>query len=180
MTEEELVKMLRTTSPSCLKGFNNAPAELPEPFDDNPTSVWRISCTCGGKKGRFLGYSLKDYNSKYDGPELFISPLTFECGACKKTTELLDTDRHGYHADVARRDGGLGSAKLRGKGAQQPFVCPGCRGDMFEVTVAFVFWSPDELVEFEDNWADLFNVFLCYCNCVVCGQTSMPTDFGKL
>jgi hypothetical protein len=180
MTEEQLVKKLQTTPPSCLKGFRNAPTELPEPFDDNPISVWQIRCTCGGKKGRFLGHSLKDYNPIHEGPELFISPLTFECGECNKTTELLDTDRHGYHADVARRDGGIGSAKLRGKGPQRAFSCPGCSGELFEVTVAFIFWYPDELVEFDGNWEDLFSVFLCYCKCAGCGQTSQATDFGKL
>ena len=140
MTAEELVNTLQTTTPSCLKGFRNATAKLPEPFDDNPTSVWQIGCSCGWKRGRFLGHSLKNYNPSYGGPELFISPLTFECHECKKTTELLDTDRHGYHADVARRDGGIGSAKLRGKGPQRAFSCPGCGGELFEVTVGFVFW----------------------------------------
>ena len=39
----------------------------------------------------------------------------------------------------------------------------------------------DELAEeFDDQWEDLFSVFLCHCKCVGCGQTSQPTDFGKL
>jgi hypothetical protein len=59
-------------------------------------------------------------------------------------------------------------------------MCPGCGGELFEVTVAFVFWYPDELVEDDGNWEDLFSVFLCYCKCAACGQASQPTDFGKL
>src|SRR5205823_3801965 len=98
MNEEELVKRLRTTAPSCLRNFNATPSELPEPFDNNPCSVWQLACCCGNSRGRFLGYSLKDYNAEYNGPESFISPLAFECSACKTITELLDTDRHGYHA----------------------------------------------------------------------------------
>src|SRR5262245_48970128 len=101
MDEVRLAERLRTTAPSCLQGFSATPAQLPEPFDDNPRSVWQIACRCGEATGRFLGYPLKEYNSEYDGPQCFISPLAFECSACKTVTELLDTDRHGFHADVA-------------------------------------------------------------------------------
>jgi hypothetical protein len=182
MNEERLVQRLRTTAPSCLKGFQATPATLPEPFDDNPCSVWQLACRCGGRRGRFLGYPLRDYNPDYDGPECFLSPLAFECAACGAATDLLDTDRHGYHPEVARRDGDDGgSAKLRGEGPRQAFRCRGCRGQVFGVTVGFVFWNPDELAEeFDGRWEDLFSVFLCHCECARCGRTSEPTDFGKL
>lgn len=182
MNEKDLVKHLCTTVPSCIAGFHVTPARLPEPFDDNPTSVWQIACTCGSQTGRFLGYPLKDYNTEYDGPECFLSPLTLECSQCKKTTEILDTDQHGYHAEVARLQGDeVGSAKLRGEGPPQAFLCPTCKGGVFSVTVGFVFWYPDELAEeFDGDWEDLFSVFLCNCKCAGCGQVSQPTDFGKL
>ena len=182
MDESQLVELLQTTAPSCLKGFKITPAKLAEPFDDNPCSVWQVGCTCGGEHGRFLGYSLKDYNSEYEGPECFLSPLAFECAACHAVTELLDTDRHGYHAEIARREGhGVGSAKRRGEGPPKQFICPGCSGEWFAVTVGFVFWYPDELAElFDGEWEDLYNVFLCHCRCASCGQTSQPTNFGKL
>jgi hypothetical protein len=182
MDEARLIERLRTTAPSCLRGFNATPAQLPEPFDDNPCSIWQLACRCAGTQGRFLGYPLRDYNPEYNGPECFLSPLAFECAACQAVTELLDTDRHGYHPEVARREGDEdASAKLRGAGPRQAFRCPGCGGQAFGVTVGFVFWYPDELAEeFEGGWEDLFSVFLCHCRCAGCGQTSQPTDFGKL
>lgn len=182
MDEEQLVERLRTTAPSCLKGVKVIPTRLPEPFDNNPCSVWQVACRCGALQGRLLGYSLKDYNAEYNGPECFLTPLAFECAACNQVTELLDTDLHGYHAEVARLEGDeAGAAKLRGKGPRQAFRCPGCGGHSFEVTVGFVFWNPDELAEeFDAHWEDLFSVFLCHCKCDGCGQSSQPTDFGKL
>lgn len=180
MNEVQLVELLQTTTPSCLRNFNATPSQLPVPFDDNPCSIWQVACPCGGTKARFFGYPLKDYNPEYDGPECFISPLALECDACKTVTELLDTDRHGYHAEVARRDGGIGSVKRRGKGPRRAFACSGCKKDHFEVIVGFVFWYPDELIEFDGEWEELFNVFLCHCKCTGCGQTSQPTNFGKL
>jgi hypothetical protein len=182
MDEEQLVERLRTSAPSCLQGFKATPSQLPEPFDENPYSVWRIACHCGGTNGRFLGYPLKDFNPEDDGPECFLSPLAFECASCNAVTELLDTDRHGYHAEVARRQGDEGgSAKLRGTGPRQSFTCPACGGKLFGIQVGFVFWYPDELAEeFDDAWEELFSIFLCHCKCVGCGQTSQPTEFGKL
>ena len=178
----QLVERLRMAAPSCLKDFKIAPAQLPEPVDSHPCAVWQIACRCGSAIGQFLGHPLKDYNAEYDGPECFLSPLAFACSDCKAVTELLDTDRHGYHPEVARRDGKQGgSAKLRGAGARRTFACPGCGGDQFLVTVGFVFWHPDELAEeFDDAWEELFSVFLCHCQCARCGQISQPTDFGKL
>jgi hypothetical protein len=181
MNEAELVDYLRTTPPSCLQRFVATVAQLPEPFDNNPSSVWQIACSCGNNTGRFLGYPLRDYNAEYDGPEIFISPLLFECSKCQTPTLLFDTDRHGYHAEVARLDGGVGSAKRRGKGPPKSLPCPSCSGNSFAVTVGFVFWYPDELTEeFEEAWEDLYNVFLCYCQCASCGTVTQPTDFGKL
>jgi hypothetical protein len=182
MDEVQLIKRLRTTPPSCLSDFKIKPAQLPTPFDSNPCSVWQIACRCGGGRGRFMGYPLKSYNTDYDGPETFISPLAFECTECNRATELLDTDRDGYHAEVALREGdGVGSAKLRGQGPRPSFTCPGCGAEQFEVVVGFVFWYPDELLEeFDGEWEELFNVFLCYCKCAGCDEVSQPTDFGRL
>ena len=184
MTEEQVVERLRSTVPSCLRGFRVTPAHLPEPFDDNPCSVWQISCPCGGKKGRFLGHSLKDHNANYAGPECYISPLAFECHHCKKSTELLDTDPGTAtmlklpFVEMAGSDSGQAT---EAKDLPQAFVCPSCGGKLFSVTIGFVFWNPDELAEDPDpHCEELFSVFLCYCKCAACEQTSQPTDFGKL
>jgi hypothetical protein len=182
MNEKQLVEKLRATAPSCLEGCRLCTGRLSKPFDNNPCSVWTIGCNCGGSTGRLLGYSLKDYNKDYVGPECFLSPLAFECNECNKVTEILDTNLHGYHSDVARRSGDdIGSAKLRGEGPRQSFTCTGCKGSLFSITVAFVFWHTDELAEeFEECWEDQFSVFLCECRCVSCGRISRPTNFGKL
>ncbi len=182
MNEEQLVERLRITAPACLNDCRLGQGQLSKPFDTNPCSVWTVACNCGGSTGKFLGYPLSDYSKDYEGPECFLSPLAFECNTCKKVTEILDTNLHGYHSDVARREeNDLGSGKLRGEGPRKAFACTGCASTQFNVTVAFVFWYADELAEeFEDRWEDLFNVFLCECKCVSCGHISRPTDFGKL
>jgi hypothetical protein len=98
-------------------------------------------------------------------------------------TKILDTDIYGYHAEVAKLQGGIGSATRRGKGPQQPFLCAGCGEQVFEVTVGFVFW-PGGVDLFLDEptlpCEDFFNVFLCFCRCARCSQVWQPTDFGKL
>jgi hypothetical protein len=165
-----------------MRNFAPVPARLPERWDDNPKSVWQVQCKCGGAIGRLLGHSLKVFNSEYDGPLLLISPLAFQCASCERPTELLDTDIHGYHADLDLREGTTGrSCKFRGSGERLAFPCPACSADLFTIVVGFVFWDAEELEEeFEDRWEDLFNVFLCYTSCVKCGAMSRPADFGKL
>lgn len=179
---DAFIHRLRTTPPSCIKEFNVVTSTLPEPWDDNPTSVWQLRCNCGHDKGNLLGYSLADYNTDYDGELSLVSPLAFRCSQCNTTTELLDTDIHGYHADIDIREGSSGGAvKIRGTGDRQSFPCPKWKHDVFSVVVAFVFWNADELAEeFDDRWEDLFNVFLCHTTCCQCGYVSTPTDFGKL
>jgi hypothetical protein len=128
---------------------------------------------------------LEDYHDDYEGPLELISPLAFKCGNCDRTAELLDTDVHGYHADIDLRAGTSGgSCKMRGTGDcgdRLAFPCPNCNSDVFSIIVGFVFWNADELAEeFDDRWEDLFNVFLLYSSCLKCGTTSRPADFGKL
>lgn len=182
MDEGQLVEQLLRTPPTCLSAFNAAPSEVWESFDDSPQSAWRIRCQCGGEKGRLLGYTLSDYDTEYRGPVCFLSPLAFECVTCNAISELLDTDRHGYHAELSRLEGdGQGSSKLRGTGPRQTLGCPSCSSDTFRVKVGFVYWHPDELAEeFDEAWEDLFSVFLCQCICASCNHTFNPTDFGKL
>ncbi len=182
MNEQEVLEIVQKTAPTCLNDCCLFEDKLSTPLDSNPCSIWTIACRCGGKTGQFLGYSLKDYSKNYTGAECFLSPLAFECKECKKITEILDTDLHGYHSELARRSGDdIGSGKLRGEGPRKAFACTKCTGTHFKVTVAFVFWYLDELAEeFDASWEELFNVFLCECRCLHCGEVSKPTDFGKL
>jgi hypothetical protein len=128
---------------------------------------------------------LRDYSKVPDecGDHEFIGPLGFKCASCGKITELLDTDRHGYHAEIAEIEGGVGSTKVCGKGRRKAYSCSECAAEEFAVTVAFLFWEGTmEVFLDEPDWAfeEFFNEFLCYCRCVACGHTSEPTEFGKL
>ena len=182
MTEDELIEHLQTTPPACISGFSPLPTQLDKPFDDNPTSVWQLKCGCGGERGYFLGHSLSKWVEQKQGElDIFVGPLAIECSACDRVTELLDTEIHGYHADLAQREGEIDSVKYRGEGPRQRYACPGCGGEEFTTKAGFVFWYPDELLEeFSERYEDLFNVFLCHCTCTGCGKPSEPTQFGKL
>jgi hypothetical protein len=180
---DQTAERLRTTPPTCVRGFRLTPAELPVAWDENCKSVWRLACTCGEERGRVLGYPLRDYNLDYDGPECFVSPLGFECSGCGKVTEIIDTDTHGYHSEVAKIEGGVGSAKIRGEGPRQPFLCSACGAQVFVATVGFVYWDAAfDLLFNEPGWPilEFFNVFLCYGRCVGCDKVLAVTDFGKL
>lgn len=182
-TYERIAQHLRSTPPSCVRNFRLIPAELPVNWDDSCKSVWRLSCSCGGEQGRVLGFPRRECNKDYDGPECFLSPLSFECMACGEVAEIIDTDKHGYHSEVAKRDGGIGSVKYRGQGQPESFPCPACQGNVFEVTVGFVYWPACFdlfLEEPELPCEDFFIVFLSYGRCVACRQLSVLTDFGKL
>jgi hypothetical protein len=176
---ECIIQRLRTAPPTCVSGFKLTPAELPEPWDDNPRSVWQLACPCGSEHARLLGYAISDYTDWPGGENIFISPIGFECAACGEVTEILDTDIHGYNAEVGKLEpDGVGSVKYRGEGPRLAYPCPGCGGKLFAVTVGFVFW-PGAIEVFLDEpgwrWEDFFSAFVCYCRCVGCGQLCQPT-----
>ena len=180
MNDDSIEAQIRRTPPDCLRSFQLSPARLPKPFDDNVTTVWQLACLCGSDVGRLLGHRLEKLNASYKG-DLFVSPLAFECSACNRLTELLDTDIHGYHAEVEKLEGGTGSAKLRGTGPRTKYVCPSCQESSFRMVVGFVYWDFD-IIEDESHLPaqEFFNEFLLYCTCVNCGRLSEPTEFGKL
>ncbi|HPF38783.1 MAG TPA: hypothetical protein P5081_05960 [Phycisphaerae bacterium] len=181
MNADRIEAYLQATRPSCIQDFDAEPAHLPDRPNHNAHSAWIIACRCGGQGGRLLGYPLKDLRPEYSGPAIFVSPLSFVCVKCCVVTPLLDTNRDGYHAVVARLEGGSGSTKITGNGPPSAFLCPSCSGDSFELTVGFTYWDIDELAEdFDREWEALFNEFTCLCRCVRCGHVSEPTAFGKL
>jgi hypothetical protein len=130
-----------------------------------------------------LCYPLRDYNKELsEGDDSFITPITFGCVACSKPTEVIDTDRHGYHAEVGKREGGIGSVLYRGEGSPTAWLCPRCKGEVFGLTVAFIFWEAVFDLADQTDWPlrEFFNVFLPFARCVGCGHLSEPTDLGKL
>jgi hypothetical protein len=127
-----------------------------------------------------LGYPLKQYNPEYGGPD-FITPLSFKCSACATITQIIDTNIHGYHAEVAKIEGGTGSATLRGNGEPSQFACPMCGENIFFVTVGFVYWDFDIMFDEPDSpGQEFFNVFLIYGQCKKCDKVSSAADLGKL
>jgi hypothetical protein len=137
-----------------------------------------LSCPCGGNAGALLGHPLKGLNKKYDGPEIFVSPLAFRCGACGKTLELLDTERHGYHGELGA------SAKLRGQGRRSSFRCPRCSGTDFQPAVALSYagatldlWEDsDEDDDDEVKVEDYFEGFELRGKCSRCGVESIISE----
>lgn len=180
LEEDQIAEQIRANPPSCVAQFNLSPTELPGDWDDAFKTVYQIGCKCGGRIGKVLGYPLRNYNPSYDG-NLLITPIAFHCDHCSTVTEILDTALHGYHAEVAKLEGGIGSAKIRGSGLRSAFKCPSCSGTAFQVSVGFVYWDFDIIYDQPElTGQEFFNVFLMYGDCQACHHISPVTDLGKL
>lgn len=124
--------------------------------------------------GQILGYPLSDYNPGVRDKQQFISPLAFECSVCRTVTEVIDTDRHGYHAMLGK------SAVMRGKGPRQAFRCPHCAKEEFSLIVTFIYWQgafqamPGEPAE---KMKDYFNGFQAHGFCVMCHEKTFIAGF---
>lgn len=183
--EEQLARdiedAIRGHPPSCVAAFRLTPADLPVAPAGRLDLAYRLRCACGNGVGAVLGYPASALIGSFQGAEFFLSPLAFACRTCNRVTELLDTDLHGYHAELGRLDGGPGSSKIRGSGERERFRCPGCPAEWFTVDARFVWWDFDlALDEPELPAQDFFNEFVAYGTCETCGQISQLTDFGKL
>jgi hypothetical protein len=169
---------MRTHPPRCVGGFKAEEADPPEPWDFCDLVTWKLSCTCGCGDGAFQGYSLKRYNEGYTG-DAFVGPLAFECSRCGTVRDILDTAKHGYHAEI-----GSSSCHIRGEGAGERFVCTQCNGSRFWVLATFFFWEAAiDLIEDQPELApraeNFFNEFQAHGRCASCGHLSRFTDFGK-
>jgi hypothetical protein len=177
--EARIREHIRASAPKCLSEFRFAPADDPTGrSDEDLVTSWHISCACQGGRGRVLGYSLRDFNASYVGPLQFVRPLYFECGNCSLTTRIID--EHGYNSEVAKIDGGVGSATFRGTGETSAFRCHSCEATEFEVTVSFIY-SDGAFDLFLDEpelpAEDFFDVFEAYGDCVNCGRKSLIASF---
>jgi hypothetical protein len=180
MNETQIAAHISTTPPVCVRAFRLSAEKLSEPVADNFKTVWHLTCKCNTDTGKLLGYPLRELKHDYAG-RVFVSPLAFECASCGQVTEILDTDVHGYHAEVAKIEGGIGSSKIRGKGTRKAFACPDCTKDLFRINVGFVYWDFDLMLDEPDlPGEDFFNEFLMDCTCLGCGRVYEPTEFGKL
>jgi hypothetical protein len=180
LDEETIAQKIRNNLPACVAGFRLLDSSLPVPVDTYFCTSYRLGCRCGYDQGAVLGYPLKAYNPEYDGPD-FITPLSFKCATCAGVTQIIDTAFHGYHAEVGKIEGGVGSATMHGTGEPLAFACPDCSKAIFSVTIGFVYWDFDLFFD-EPHLPsqDFFNEFLIFANCRNCGKTSAVANLGKL
>ncbi len=175
----DLQGRIARTAPACLKPVRKGPVQAIIEKGDPYTVAWRVGCACGATSGAVLGYPLGDFNTGYKGPMLFVTPLGYDCAACGKVTDFLDTDQHGYNSEIGKLEGGGGSAAYRGEGKRTRFVCPTCRKDRVEVTMQFAYWDGAlEVLEEDPSLpaADFFNMAVCLAKCVGCGTVTPASE----
>jgi hypothetical protein len=166
---------LRKTPPRCLTAFNVESATLPGvAFDGHGSDlnkVYKLACKCGHDRFRVLGHHLKNDR---DDP-IFVSPLALECAGCGKVTELIDTDEHGYDAEL-----GHGSATIRGKGPRGPYACDKCGVRPMTAYARFEHSSEelaDSFIEEFPNSEDYFSWFSLVGTCDGCERMLNVADF---
>jgi hypothetical protein len=115
------------------------------------------------------------------GDNTFVSPFSFRCAHCDRTTKFLDTNVDGTGAELAKLEGDdVGCAAYRGAGRKRPFPCPKCGGTRGDVAVA-LFFTKDYMDELEEDgiafpFENLFTGVRVYYRCSACGKQAMVTD----
>jgi hypothetical protein len=189
------VSYFRSHPPRCIAGFAARPTELPNVKLDGHVSmsqlnlevppgvtidapehinpVFSLFCRCGGI--RHYVHCFRWVNPDFNDAVVTLSPLALECAACRKATELLDTDIHGYNSEL-----GHGSSTVRARGEHVVFECPTCGRQPLEAFVRFEY--PDDL--FDGDFADfagreqeLFTWFNLVGRCAQCSQLLPVADF---
>lgn len=144
--------------PRCLADVCATPVPLIE--DRGAESVaFVLSHVAGGDTGEVHGYDLRDYNPDFNGPCEFVSPLAIKWPDIPPVV-IFDSDVHGYHGAMNA------SAKLRGEGHTQAFLCPKCSGKLFAVYIQLDYWDACN-----DLWDDEPEIRIqdYFCNIMVAG-----------
>jgi hypothetical protein len=189
------VSYFRSHPPRCIAGFTALPTQLPKVEFDGHVSrsqlkfevpsgvtieapehinpVFTLSCKCGS--GRHYVHGYRWTNPDFHNVIVFLSPLVLECVACGKMTDLLDTDIHGYDAEL-----GLVTATVRAEGDRVVFECPTCGPQPLDAFVRLEY--PDDLFsvdfpEFTGREQDLFTWFSLIGRCQQCFQMLAVADF---
>ena len=106
---------------------------------------------------------------------VFLSPLALRCEACGRITELFDTDRHGYDAEI----GAIGATR-RGEGDRVEHECENCGRKPLRLWVRFEY-SPDlfdrGIGEFRGREQELFSWFSLSGQCSGCSALLQVADF---
>jgi hypothetical protein len=135
--------------------------------------IFALSCHCHSK--HHLVHCYRWVNEDFNNAVVTLSPLALECAACKKVTELLDTDIHGYDAEL-----GHGSTTVRAEGDLIVYECANCGQQALEAFVRFEY--PDDLLDgsFSDligREQDLFSWFTLVGKCRTCSNMLTVADF---
>lgn len=144
--------------PRCLDGVRATPAPLIEEDRGEVGVAFRLQSLDGAQTGEIQGFDLRDYNEHVDDYE-FVSPLAVKWEGAADGVVVFDSDIHGYHGELDC------SAKIRGEGAPQVFVCPACKGTRFSLFAQFDYDGTDELWDEDPQTVQNF-----FSNLIVAGQ----------
>jgi hypothetical protein len=135
-------------------------------------TIFRLRCRCGSDRGFVDGYSW--YKPEFR-VTVFLSPLTFQCAACGRVAELLDTDRHGYNPVVCGD-----SATVRAEGVRAQYRCERCGPVPFEVFARFEYLGDLFTEDYDDcrgKEQDCFSWFTAVGKCTGCSRLMTVADF---
>ncbi len=169
-------RYLLSHPPRCIEGLQATALEagLPDVQFDGHGEEWNpvfaLSCSCGASEFQLKGYHLVE-------PEysLFLSPLEAVRTSCQTTTLLLDTDLHGYDAEL-----GHGSGTRRAEGKESVFRCLDCSAERGSLFMRFEFTQDLFDGSFDDvqvQKEDLFTWVSCVSRCSSCGKQNLVSDF---
>lgn len=164
----DIVQHVRSHRPRCLASVDATPIDAM--LDDRGPDAVTFRISHGTDEScNVLGYNLSDYNTGYDGPIEFISPLNLRWPDGQSTC-IFDSDIHGYHGEMDS------SAKLRGSGDAAAFKCTECGGDFFIVDVQFNYYD-DLFDEFEPpEISDYFHNIIIHGTCTACSHRNPILD----
>ena len=190
----EQLNYLRNHPPRCIAGFKVRPVTMrgvvfdghasPSQLNSDASGVkiegaehtnpvfWLV-CTCGHDTHFILGHYWR--NPDYHNVPVFVSPLALRCSDCGKVTEIIDTDIHGYDAEI-----GAIPTNYRGEGERAEFACDMCGPSEFQAFARFEYSS--DLFErksdkFRGREQDLFSWFSLVGKCAGCGRLLSVADF---
>ena len=174
MDPTQRLEYLESHPPRVTSGFDVVSVSFPDfQFDGhgeelNP-AFW-IKCRCGSEL-----LSIDGFKFNVDDGYIFLSPLEVECTKCSTRSALLDTDLHGYDAEL-----GHGTSTRRAEGEGNRFRCDTCSSDEFNTFLRFEY--PDDLFEgsFDHSGKaiqDLFTWVTCVGRCNGCQGLWIVADF---
>lgn len=171
------LRYFREHPPSCIAGFAARSVERPQiGFDGHGRELntfFNLSCRCGCDQHHVLGYYW--HNPDYHNVLVFLSPLTLHCVQCNSNSELVDTNRHGYDAEL----GGI-VATARGEGDSSAFNCDVCGPKPFAICVRFEYSEAlfdEDYADFRGREQDLFSWFSIVGHCTGCSRLIPITEF---